>query len=151
MSAWLLSIVGVVSLGVLLEILLEDGETSKYIKGVFAIAVVLGIVAPLPAFFNKDWDYDSFFANELHEPDSEFVGNINDIQLASVEKHIIDKLKYDGYDVISVDVKYKPNTRDIAKVDVWTVGVTNSTSVIECVVKNINVGTEFVTVYNQSE
>ena len=41
MNAWLLSIVGVVSLGVLLEILLADGETAKYIKGVFALAVVL--------------------------------------------------------------------------------------------------------------
>ncbi len=55
MNAWLLSIVGVVSLGVLLEILLADGETSKYIKGVFALAVVLVLVAPIPKFLNKNF------------------------------------------------------------------------------------------------
>lgn len=150
MSAWLLSIVGVVSLGVLLEILLEDGETSKYIKGVFSIAVVLVIVAPLPAFFNKDWNYESFFGSELHEPDNEFVENINNTQLDAVEKYIIGKLKDDGFDVSSVDIKYKPNTREIAKVDVWTIGIDDAKNIIECVVKNINVDRKFVTVYNQS-
>ena len=65
MNAWLLSIVGVVSLGVLLEILLADGETAKYIKGVFALAVVLILVAPLPKFLNKDFDLNDFFGKEM--------------------------------------------------------------------------------------
>ncbi len=43
MSAWLLSIVGVVSLGVLIELLLPEGENSKYIKGIFSVIVIFVI------------------------------------------------------------------------------------------------------------
>ena len=150
MSAWLLSIVGVVSLGVLLEILLEDGETSKYIKGVFAIAVVLVIVAPLPAFFKKEWNFDSFFNGKLHEPDVEFVENINQSQLASVEKYLKDKLISSNINVVDLTVVYEKNSRDIASVDVWVKGDVAVEFVADCVAKNINVELANVKVYRNS-
>lgn len=53
MSAWLLSIVGVVSLGVLIEIIMPEGEHSKYIKGIFSLIVVFVIVAPFPKLFDS--------------------------------------------------------------------------------------------------
>lgn len=53
MSAWLLSIVGVVSLGVLIEIIMPEGEHSKYIKGIFSLIVVFVIVSPFPKLFSE--------------------------------------------------------------------------------------------------
>ncbi len=150
MTAWLLSIVGVVSLGVLLEILLEDGETSKYIKGVFAIAVVLVIVAPLPKFFKKDWDFNAFFNGKLHQPNQEFVDNINESQLASVEKYLESKLVEKGFDIIEVRITYEKNGRKVSRVEVWAKSVDNTQEVKECVVLNINVEIENVIVHNDS-
>ena len=53
MKAWMISVVGVIALGILLEIALPEGKTSKYVKGAFSLLVVLCIVAPLPSLFKK--------------------------------------------------------------------------------------------------
>lgn len=66
MSAWLLSIVGVVSLGVLIEIIMPEGEHSKYIKGIFSLIVVFVIVAPFPKLFSQG-DFAIFENNEVRQ------------------------------------------------------------------------------------
>lgn len=48
MGGWMIAIAGVVMLGVLIEIIMPEGESKKYIGGVFALIVVLVIVSPLP-------------------------------------------------------------------------------------------------------
>lgn len=48
MNWWILSVVGVVAVGVLVDIVLDDKDLGKYIKGIFGIIVVLVILAPLP-------------------------------------------------------------------------------------------------------
>ncbi|MGN0796591.1 MAG: stage III sporulation protein AF [Christensenellales bacterium] len=47
MQAWVLSIVGVVVLGVLIDVILPDGESAKYIKGVFGVVAVITIISPI--------------------------------------------------------------------------------------------------------
>ncbi len=55
MQAWIMSIVGVICLGVLIEIVLPDGKITKYIKGAFSLVVILVIVSPLPSLIGKDF------------------------------------------------------------------------------------------------
>lgn len=57
LDAWIIGIVGVICLGVLLEIVLPEGQTGKYVKGAFSLLVIFVIVAPLPnvAGALKDW------------------------------------------------------------------------------------------------
>lgn len=56
MGAWILSISGVICLGILLEIVLPDGKVAKYVKGAFSLLVVLAIAAPLPALVKKNFN-----------------------------------------------------------------------------------------------
>lgn len=63
MTAWLLGIVGVVSLGVLIEIIMPEGEHSKYIKGIFSLIVIFVIVSPFPKLLKGD-NIDKFFKND---------------------------------------------------------------------------------------
>ena len=56
MGAWILSIAGVICLGILLEIVLPEGKTAKYVKGAFSLLVVFAIVAPLPKLIKSDFD-----------------------------------------------------------------------------------------------
>lgn len=55
MGAWIISIVGVICLGILLEIVLPEGQTAKYVKGAFSLLIVFVIAAPLPNLLSKDW------------------------------------------------------------------------------------------------
>ena len=61
MNEWIMSIVGITALGVLMDILLPEGETSKYIKGIFALFTVFVIIYPLPKIINGNFDYNFLF------------------------------------------------------------------------------------------
>ena len=53
LSAWVLSIVGIVVLTLMVDIIIPEGKTGKYIKGVFAMLTVFVIAMPLPKIFNN--------------------------------------------------------------------------------------------------
>ncbi|MEG1608806.1 MAG: stage III sporulation protein AF [Clostridia bacterium] len=60
MKAWIIAIVGIVVLGVLLEIILSDGEVTKYIRGIFSIIVVVVIISPIAQMLsgNKKFEFN---------------------------------------------------------------------------------------------
>ncbi len=62
MGAWIVAITGVICLGILLDIVLPSGQTTKYIRGAFSLIVVLVIVSPIPSLVKKDWQlkFDDF-------------------------------------------------------------------------------------------
>ncbi len=55
---WLLGVVGVVLLGVLVDVLLPKGQMSKYVKGIFAVLLLFVIVAPVVSFFRHKLTID---------------------------------------------------------------------------------------------
>lgn len=61
MKGWILSVVGVIALGVLVDIVLPDGKIAKYVKGAFSLTVVLVIGSIIPIIANADFslDFDS--------------------------------------------------------------------------------------------
>lgn len=62
MGAWIVAITGVICLGILLDIVLPSGQTTKYIRGAFSLILVLVIVSPIPSLVKKDWQlkFDDF-------------------------------------------------------------------------------------------
>lgn len=53
MYSWLLNILGVVLIGVLLDIILPGGKTNIFIKHIISLFVLYGIVNPIILFFNN--------------------------------------------------------------------------------------------------
>ena len=47
MAEWLMSVVGIIAAGVLLEIILPPGDTATYAKGAYALIVVLVLASPI--------------------------------------------------------------------------------------------------------
>lgn len=148
MNAWLLSIVGVVSLGVLLEILLADGETSKYIKGVFALAVVLILVAPLPKFLNKDFDLNDFFGKEM-QTQTTFLNSVNERKNQERENRILTELKKSEIDVQKVRIFYlRGDTDNIDVVKVYVKGDFNKEIIYKVVGENLACKQDKIKIYN---
>lgn len=56
MSGWMIAVTGVACLGVLLEILLPEGQTAKYVKGAFSLLVIFVVASPLPGLVGKVTD-----------------------------------------------------------------------------------------------
>lgn len=59
MKEWLISIVGVVFLGVLVDIISPNGKTNNIIKCVFSLFVLIVIVTPVLKLFKKDWNIET--------------------------------------------------------------------------------------------
>ena len=75
MTGWILSIVGMVLTVTLTEILLPEGQTAKYIKGVISLMVVYVVIAPIPALLQSKIDINSFFDFSIssNESDEAFI------------------------------------------------------------------------------
>ncbi len=59
LSGYILSIVGIVVIGVIVDLILVDGQVKKYVQSIYVLFVIFTIVAPLPTFINsiKSGDY----------------------------------------------------------------------------------------------
>ena len=78
MSEYLISILGIVVLGVVVDLVMPSGQMSKYIKGTFGIFTVLVIVSPLPKLLKLDFDFSSLFYNQASiEIDKDFLEATN--------------------------------------------------------------------------
>ncbi|MDE6550196.1 MAG: stage III sporulation protein AF [Clostridia bacterium] len=119
MSAWVMAIIGVISITVLVDILLPEGETAKYIKGVLSIFVVATIVAPIPAFINKDWSIDNIFSGSYPVVDERYIATINESRADEQQKQIKDFLVNNGYEIVQVVITVgQGNIYIIDRVDV---------------------------------
>ena len=106
MSGWLIGIVGVVSLGVLIEVLLPEGENSKYIRGIFSIIVIFVIISPLPKLAKGDY-IDGFTSSTGEvEIDESYYQNVKDDMQTKVRENIKDKLQNAGYNDLSFDIQF---------------------------------------------
>ncbi len=136
-SAWLLSIVGVIILSVLAEFVLPEGQINKYTKVIFSFCILLVIIMPLPKLFGKNFDLSKYFGSstELQE-DYLYQFNLDkltalnekvakDIKEAGLEKVVVsinanilsEKLEIYGVFVDLCDIEYtkKFGSKDIAK------------------------------------
>ena len=119
MSIWITSIVGVVTLGVLLDIIVPEGEINKYIKAVFALVTVLVIVAPLPRLIEADFDIGNLF-NEPGEmqTDESFLQQV-DWQIRAQNQERL-ALAFQDAEVTGgiANINYGESARDVVSVHV---------------------------------
>ena len=104
MNSWILSIVGIVCLGVVIDIFIPEGQTNKYIKSIFSLLIVFVIVSPLPKLINGDFSFENILNGTETEVDLNFLSNINKEKKDEIEKVISNCLISNNIEVKSVDV-----------------------------------------------
>lgn len=121
MTGWILGIVGVVVVGVLIDVLMPEGESNKYVKGVYALIVVLVIASPVVKFLKSDVDFSKYF-DSAFETDSAFVESVNDDRKQADEDKIANTLKLRGYENAQVVIFREAS--DIYRIDRVNVDIT---------------------------
>ena len=104
MSSWILSIVGIVCMGVIIDIFIPDGQTNKYIKGIFSLLIVFVIISPLPKFINKDYNLNNILNNVNTDIDINFISNINKQKADAIQNLLSNALKNEKIDVKSLEI-----------------------------------------------
>ncbi|MDE6302984.1 MAG: stage III sporulation protein AF [Clostridia bacterium] len=95
MGVWIMSIVGVICLGILLEIVLPEGQTAKYVKGAFSLLVVFVIAMPLPNLLGKEWNLN--IDGSAFKVDEEFISSTYAAYSDGIAKSIEKELLANGY------------------------------------------------------
>ena len=60
-TVYILSVVGIVFVGVLVDIIMPDGKMNNFVKGVFGLVVLLVIITPIQKVFNPNLSLENFF------------------------------------------------------------------------------------------
>ena len=100
-SRWIISISGMVLIGVLIEVVLPDGKMSKLLKSIVGIFSVLIIILPL-----KNFDFNSLNFSNISEfvIDEKFVEERESEKIILVEKEVERNLELNGYKYVSVKI-----------------------------------------------
>lgn len=95
MTAWLLSIVGIVFLGVMVDIIAPSGKTNAFIKSIFAIFLIYVVITPIVKYIKKGEfkvDFETEYSTE-------------NLSITEAEHKISDLLISNGFYGIDVEIK----------------------------------------------
>ncbi len=116
MGAWLLKITGVIALSALSSLLIPNGQTKKYVKGIFALITLFVLVSPLPKLLKSDFSgFPNVFdtATEL-EIDETFLYGVATKAYKTQERNIEKFLKEKG---IKAKVKFVVKSETSSEID----------------------------------
>lgn len=97
MTTWLASIVGVVVVGVIVELMTHHGRMGPFVRSIYAFIVLFVIVSPLPKMLKTDWwatDTDNLINTEL----------VDNFAQSSKQQQVTQKLRTLGYENALVTV-----------------------------------------------
>lgn len=116
MGAWLLKITGVIALSALSSLLIPNGQTKKYVKGIFALITLFVLVSPLPKHLKSDFSgFPNAFdtVSEL-EIDETFLYGVATNAYKTQERNIEKFLKEKG---IEAKVKFVVKSETSSEID----------------------------------
>ncbi|MFI3229162.1 MAG: stage III sporulation protein AF [Bacillota bacterium] len=63
MTEWVSGIVLSIIAVTLIDVIMAEGETRKFIKGIASLLVLFAVVSPLPTLLNSGFSWDSIFSD----------------------------------------------------------------------------------------
>ncbi len=134
-SAWVMSILGIVIIGTILDLLLSKSRLKNFIRSIFATVCILVIITPLPSIVKNGFDMDfSDLVGDI-QIDDDFVGFSERQKVIALEKAIESAFDEEGISKLSVkaDVEFESGNFTVKRI---TVDLTDS--VINENLANIN-------------
>lgn len=157
-SAWVLSIAGVCLLSVVVDLISPDGKTNSSIKNVFAYAMILVVILPLPRLINSNFNIQDVFSEHEIQIQDSYIYNMNQAKLdkwtKSINNDLNNKQIYGAVVSISANIFDTNMQIDAVYVDLYNVVITDKnqninikTEVKSVVLKYININEDKVVFY----
>lgn len=112
MAGYILSILGIVVAGIIIDIIVPSGNINKYIKSIYAIFVVAVILSPLINYLNKEHDltihYDDYQVSE------QLLNYISKQKISSLEQQIENGLDEEGFDNVDIKINYSIENNELS-------------------------------------
>ena len=140
LTEYILSVVGVVFLGVLIDVILPEGEMNKYIKGVFAVIALFVMISPVQKIFDKDFNFEDVFYNSVSSTvDEDFIIATNKQIVMQLKNTVKVELCNNGFENVNVEIECDLSS---SQLNIKKVTVDISKMVINTNVAHINKYTE---------
>lgn len=123
-SAWILSILGIVIIGTIIDLILPSGRMNKYIKSIFATVTILIIILPLPSLIKNGFKFDGGLIKEDFQLDENFIDYSNKFKVGYLERGMQDAFTKEGLKNIKVTIKAEIKGNDI-KITQVTINLVN--------------------------
>lgn len=108
MNGYILSVLGIVVAGVIIDVIVPSGTINKYIKSIYSIFVVAVLISPIIKFLNSNKEFDFQF-NE-YETNQKLLNYIYEKRAKETENLIELELKEEGFS--NVDIKIEFSAKD---------------------------------------
>ncbi len=112
MSCYILTILGIVLAGILIDIIVPTGKINKYIKSIFAIFVVAVILMPVVKFIAKSDDITINYTD--YEIEQNLMNYIFSSRVTAYENEIIEVLENNGLSNIDIKINYSINSNELS-------------------------------------
>ncbi|HKL73906.1 MAG TPA: hypothetical protein VJ903_03325 [Clostridia bacterium] len=145
MSALLISITAITLIGILVETLLTEGQTKKYIQGVLALAIVLVFLSNIANLVKSSDNLNNFIGVTFEEPITANIDNLNEIELVRynlAQDNIENLLSKSGISNIDVTFSYGYNEKN--EVFIQNIYVDTLSAVINAKQENININDKII-------
>ena len=101
MTGYVLSVLGIVVAGILIDVIIPNGSINKYVKSIYSIFVVAVLINPIFKLVSKAKDFD--FKYEDFKTNEKLLAYIYNSRADTLERNIEEILKSTP-EVINVDV-----------------------------------------------
>ena len=112
MSGYILTILGIVLAGILIDIIVPTGKINKYIKSIFAIFVVAVILMPVVKFIAKSDEITINYTD--YEIEQNLMDYIFSSRVNAYENEIIEVLENNGLSNIDIKINYSINSNELS-------------------------------------
>ena len=141
LSGYILSIVGIILVGVIVDLMLADGQVKKYVQSIYVLFVIFTIVAPLPSFINNIKHGEFSLETSSIEVDKKYLEIIKNQKNTAISNALETVFDDNGYAkvTITIDSAMTDNNYTIKKicVDITACSQYPSKSVIQKLVKKV--------------
>lgn len=92
-SGWVIGVTAAITVGTLADIVMADGSTKKFVKGVSALIVFAALIAPIPKLLGGDISFD--IVEEM--ADEDYLQDLDRNYAESRADLFAESLKRDGF------------------------------------------------------
>ncbi len=112
MAAYILSVLGIVVAGIIIDVIIPSGSINKYIKSIYAIFVVAVLISPIINFLNKNQGFN--FKVDNYEINESLINYINKQKVSELEDSIKTHLNNEGFSNVDIKIDFVLKNNELA-------------------------------------
>lgn len=137
LKQWCEGIIIAIVISVIIEMLIPDNKSKKYVKVVIGIYIMFVSLNPILEILNYDYDFSKIFDLETVTASTTLDSNIKDVYILGIEEKIKEEVEELGYNVESLQVQVDSNYEEIEKI---YLKISNSSNGNIIKIEEVNIG-----------